>query len=153
MAGREVYEFGEFILDVAERRLSKGGAPVPLEPKAYEVLLALVCNAGRLLSKHQLLDLVWPESFVEEGILAVHVSVLRKTLGPGRHRYIETVSGGVIASALYNEPTGLRRQRRVSITFRKVKDATVVREPRPVSSTDRRKRAVATARDQSRLVD
>ena len=42
MAGPEVYEFGEFILDVAERRLSKGGAPVPLEPKAHEVLLALV---------------------------------------------------------------------------------------------------------------
>jgi len=65
MAAREVYEFGEFILDVAERRLSKGGVPVPLEPKAHEVLMALVRNAGRLMAKRQLLDLVWPDSFVE----------------------------------------------------------------------------------------
>ena len=93
MAGREVYEFGEFTLDVSERRLSKGGEPVPLEPKAHEVLLALVRNAGRLLTKRELLELVWPESFVEEGILAVHVSGLRKALGQGGRRCIETVSG------------------------------------------------------------
>jgi DNA-binding winged helix-turn-helix (wHTH) protein/tetratricopeptide (TPR) repeat protein len=94
MAGPEVYEFGEFILDVAERRLSKGGVPVPLEPKAQEVLTSLVRNAGRLMPKREILDLVWPESFVEEGILAVHVSVLRKALGQGGRHYIETVSGG-----------------------------------------------------------
>ena len=93
MSAREVYEFGEFILDVAERRLSKEAVPVALEPKAHELLTALVRNAGRLVSKRQLLDLVWPESFVEEGILAVHVSALRKALGPGERRYIETVSG------------------------------------------------------------
>src|SRR5690242_813297 len=93
MPGREVFEFADFILDVAERRLSKGGVPVPLEPKAHEVLVALVRNAGRLMPKRQLLDLVWPQSFVEEGILAVHVSVLRKALGGDGRRYIETVSG------------------------------------------------------------
>src|SRR5512141_2339055 len=92
MAGPEVYEFGEFTLDVAERRLSKAGNPVSLEPKAHEVLLVLVRNAGRLLTKRELLEEVWPESFVEEGILAVHVSGLRKALGQTRRRYIETVS-------------------------------------------------------------
>jgi DNA-binding winged helix-turn-helix (wHTH) protein len=92
MAPREAYEFGEFTLDVSERRLSKGGRPVSLEPKAHEVLLALVRNAGRLLTKRELLDLVWPESFVEEGILAVHVSGLRKALGQAGQPYIETVS-------------------------------------------------------------
>jgi DNA-binding winged helix-turn-helix (wHTH) protein/tetratricopeptide (TPR) repeat protein len=91
MAPRETYEFGEFTLDVSERRLSKGGQPIPLEPKAHEVLLALVRNAGRLLTKREFLDLVWPESFVEEGILAVHISGLRKALGQGGQRYIETV--------------------------------------------------------------
>jgi DNA-binding winged helix-turn-helix (wHTH) protein/tetratricopeptide (TPR) repeat protein len=90
---REVYEFAEFTLDVSERRLLKGSEPVSLEPKAHEVLLALVRNSGRLLTKRELLDLVWPESFVEEGILAVHVSGLRKALGEGGRRYIETVSG------------------------------------------------------------
>jgi len=63
-------------------------------PKTYDVLLALVRSAGRLATKRELLDLVWPETFVEEGILAVHISTLRKTLGDdeGERRYIETVS-------------------------------------------------------------
>jgi DNA-binding winged helix-turn-helix (wHTH) protein/thioredoxin-like negative regulator of GroEL len=93
MAVLEVYEFGEFTLEVSERRLSKNGEPVSLEPKAHEVLLALIRNAGRLMTKRELLDQVWPESFVEEGILAVHVSGLRKALGQDARRCIETVSG------------------------------------------------------------
>jgi len=95
MAGGERYEFGEFTLDASERRLSKNGQPaiVPLEPKAYDVLLTLIRRAGRLVTKRELLDLVWPESFVEEGILAVHVSAVRKALGDrGGARYIETVA-------------------------------------------------------------
>jgi len=63
-------------------------------PKTYDVLLALVRGAGRLVTKRELLDLVWPEISVEEGILAVHISTLRKALGDygGKKRYIETVS-------------------------------------------------------------
>ena len=80
MAG-ELYEFGEFTLDASERRLTRGGQVVFLEPKAHDVLLALVRKAGRLVTKRELLELVWPESFVEEGILAVHISGLRKALG------------------------------------------------------------------------
>ena len=67
---------------------------IPLEPKAHDVLVALLRSAGRLVSKRNLLELVWPESFVEEGILAVHISTLRKALGDeaAGQRYIETVS-------------------------------------------------------------
>ena len=56
--------------------------------------MALAHHAGRLLTKQELLDLVWPESFVEEGILAVHMSNLRKALGDrdNRRQYIETIS-------------------------------------------------------------
>jgi DNA-binding winged helix-turn-helix (wHTH) protein/tetratricopeptide (TPR) repeat protein len=89
MAGREVYQFGEFTLDVEERRLTRRGQGIVLAPKAYDVLVALVRNGGRLVRKSELLRMVWPESFVEEGILAVHISQLRKALG-GR-QYIETV--------------------------------------------------------------
>jgi DNA-binding winged helix-turn-helix (wHTH) protein/tetratricopeptide (TPR) repeat protein len=92
--GGERYEFGEFVLEASERRLSKHGQAVPLEPKAFDLLVALVRHAGRLATKQELLGLVWPESFVEEGILAVHVSALRKVLsdsGRGR-QYIETVA-------------------------------------------------------------
>jgi DNA-binding winged helix-turn-helix (wHTH) protein/tetratricopeptide (TPR) repeat protein len=89
MTGGERYEFGEFTLEVAERRLSRGGHPVPLAPKAHDLLVVLTRNAGQLVTKRDLLELVWPESFVEEGILAVHISALRKALGSG---FIETVS-------------------------------------------------------------
>jgi len=94
MAASERYEFGEFMLDAAERRLRKGSQAIPLEPKAHDVLLALVRRAGRLVTKRELLELVWPESFVEEGIVAVHVSSLRKALanGDGSQNFIETVS-------------------------------------------------------------
>ncbi|HTS63400.1 MAG TPA: winged helix-turn-helix domain-containing protein [Candidatus Acidoferrales bacterium] len=85
----ETYEFGDFLLEASERRLSRNGQPVPLSPKAFDLLAALAGNPGRLLPKRELLDLVWPASFVEEGILAVHVSALRKALGEG---YIQTVS-------------------------------------------------------------
>src|SRR4026209_2991185 len=86
----EVYEFGEYVLDVAERRLLKAGAAVPLAPKAQDVLVALVRRAGNLITKRELLDLVWADVAVEEGVLAVYVSALRKALGPDE--YIETIA-------------------------------------------------------------
>ena len=94
MAGSEIYRFGEFTLDASERRLSRSGRDLLLAPKAFDVLLALIRRGGRLVSKRELLDAVWPESFVEEGILSVHISALRKSLGErgGGDRYIETVA-------------------------------------------------------------
>lgn len=94
MVSGERYEFGDFTLDVTERRLTHLQQPVKIPPKAYDVLVNLVRNAGRLQTKQELLDAVWPDSFVEEGILAVHVSALRKALGDkGRDpRLIETVA-------------------------------------------------------------
>lgn len=91
----EVYEFGEFRLDIPERRLSRRGLPIPLAPKAHDVLTMLVRRAGRLVTKRELLATIWPDSFVEEGILAVHVSGLRRALGEANRvsQYIETVSG------------------------------------------------------------
>jgi DNA-binding winged helix-turn-helix (wHTH) protein len=91
---RERYTFGEFTVDVAERRVARRGQDVTIAPKTHDVLVELVRRAGRLVNKRELLDLVWPDSFVEEGILAVHVSSLRKVLGDDRRRaaYIETVS-------------------------------------------------------------
>jgi len=67
-----------------------------LAPKAYDLLVALVRRAGRLSSKSELLEAVWPDSFVEEGILTVHISALRKALGNGNGGwdYIETVARG-----------------------------------------------------------
>jgi hypothetical protein len=84
MAGLEVYEFGEFTLGARERRLGRGIRAITLEPKSYDVLLALVRRAGQLASKRELLKLVWPESFMEEGIHAVHISSAAKYLAMPR---------------------------------------------------------------------
>lgn len=89
-----VYTFGEFTLDTTERRLLADGRALTIAPKAFDVLTMLVSRAGRLVSKQDLLDAIWPGAHVEEGILTVHVSNLRKTLGDAgpEHRFIETVS-------------------------------------------------------------
>jgi DNA-binding winged helix-turn-helix (wHTH) protein/pimeloyl-ACP methyl ester carboxylesterase len=87
------YQFGPFHLDVRERRLSRGGEVIPLRLKVFDTLLALVQNAGRLVTKQELLDTVWPETTVEENNLNHNVSVLRKALGEKAtgQQYIETV--------------------------------------------------------------
>jgi DNA-binding winged helix-turn-helix (wHTH) protein/Tfp pilus assembly protein PilF len=91
---RDVFHFGEFTLDIQERRLQRGAHVVHLEPKAFDVLVALLRHHGRLVSKDELLARVWPDSFVEGGILTVHVSALRRALGDETRPsvYIETVA-------------------------------------------------------------
>jgi DNA-binding winged helix-turn-helix (wHTH) protein len=93
-ASSEIFHFDEFTLDVRERRLLRGAEAVRLSPKAYDVLVALVQQRGRLVTKDELLKRLWPESFVEEGGLTVQVSALRKALGEDAQRpiYIETVA-------------------------------------------------------------
>ena len=80
MTRPERYEFGGVALDVAERRLTCGTAHVHLSPKAFDVLTALARRAGQLVTKAELLAEVWPDAFVEEGILTVHIAALRKAL-------------------------------------------------------------------------
>jgi len=89
-----LYEFGPFQLDPPERLLVCDGKPVSLSPKAFDLLLALVDRSGHLVEKDELLKIVWPGSFVEEGNLAVTISLVRKALNDdrGQHKYIETVS-------------------------------------------------------------
>ena len=93
MATRELYSFGAFTLDVADRRLSHGDTAVQVSPKAYDVLVVLVRYAGRLVTKDDWLARVWPDAFVEEGILKVHISSLRKALGDlaDNPAYIQTI--------------------------------------------------------------
>jgi DNA-binding winged helix-turn-helix (wHTH) protein len=89
-----VYEFGPFVFEPAERRLSREGTLVPLKPKIFDLLVALVERHGHLVTKQELLDIVWANTFVEEGNLTYSISTLRKALGDGQHgtRYIETVT-------------------------------------------------------------
>ena len=94
--GKHLYEFGPFRLDPAERSLLRDGKAVPLTPKAFELLVLLVENRGHLLKKDELIQRVWPNTFVEEANLAQNVSALRKALDDknGGAQYIETVPKG-----------------------------------------------------------
>src|SRR5262249_32657343 len=90
---KHIYEFGPFRMDAAEHLLLRDGESVPLTPKAFDLLLALVERHGHLFEKEELLKKVWPDTFVEETNLTSNISQLRKALGDGEngHRYIETM--------------------------------------------------------------
>ena len=87
------YKFGCFCLHPSEKQLLREGKPVPLAPKVYDTLLLLLESQGRLLEKSELLNRLWPGSFVEEVSLAHAISQLRKALREGTDgaSFIETV--------------------------------------------------------------
>jgi DNA-binding winged helix-turn-helix (wHTH) protein/TolB-like protein/Flp pilus assembly protein TadD len=89
------YSFDSFTLDASRRALLRDGETVPLKPKTFEMLLALVQNHGRVVGKDELMRELWPDSFVEEANLTQQVSLLRKALGddPKEPRFIVTVPG------------------------------------------------------------
>lgn len=92
---RELYEFGDFRLDASRRCVSRGEEPVHLNSKAFETLLVLVRNRNRVLLKDELMQVLWPDTFVEEVNLAQNISALRRVLGetPGENRFIATIPG------------------------------------------------------------
>jgi predicted ATPase/DNA-binding winged helix-turn-helix (wHTH) protein len=87
------YQFGPFRVDVEDRILTRAQQVIPLNLKTFEILVALVENAGKVLTKDVLMKKVWPDSFVEEGNLTKGIFVLRKVLGdrPGGGPWIETL--------------------------------------------------------------
>lgn len=89
----EFYDFGRFRVKSEERLLLRGEELVPLTPKAFDVLLTLLENDGRIVKKDDLMKKVWPNTFVEEGNLTQNVSLLRKALGESADgpQFIETV--------------------------------------------------------------
>src|SRR5262245_31171318 len=90
---RNIYHFGPFSLDQFEQRLLCNGNLIQVTPKSFDLLVALVENRGHLVTKEQLMERVWPDSFVEEANLSVKMSELRRALGetPNENHYIETV--------------------------------------------------------------
>src|ERR1700730_5223754 len=83
------YEFGPFRIDTLNRQLRRDGELVPLKAKAVDTLLLLIQHRGDVVEKDDLMELLWPESFVEEANLTQNVYTLRKALGEGS--YIETI--------------------------------------------------------------
>ncbi|MEO8575020.1 MAG: winged helix-turn-helix domain-containing protein, partial [Pyrinomonadaceae bacterium] len=88
----KIYSFARFRLDAAERLLFDGDKSIQLPPKAFDTLLLLVTNSGKVLAKERMLTEIWEGSFVEENNLAQNISLLRKLLGESSGaKFIETV--------------------------------------------------------------
>lgn len=89
-----IYEFGPYRLDSSKRVLTCEGETISLTPKATDILIILVRNAGELVEKDELIRQVWPDTFVEEANLTQNIFRLRKALDDDRAgpRYIETVT-------------------------------------------------------------
>jgi pimeloyl-ACP methyl ester carboxylesterase/DNA-binding winged helix-turn-helix (wHTH) protein len=88
---KRFYVFGAFRIDVTDRLLFRDNSVVSLTPKAFDTLLFLVENSGRVLGRQEIMSEVWPDSFVEENNLAQNISALRKVLAPAGSKLIETV--------------------------------------------------------------
>jgi len=89
------YEFDSFQVDVRRRLLMREGQVVPLTSKVFEILLTLIRSQGRVISKDEMMNLVWPDCFVEESNLAQNIFLLRRILGEKKneHRFIITIPG------------------------------------------------------------
>src|SRR6185503_8082189 len=91
---KHFYRFGSFILDTDQRVLFREDKPVPLTPKVFDTLLILVEKKGRIVEKDELMNRLWPDTFVEETNLTFNIKQLRKLLGDDARQpvYVETVS-------------------------------------------------------------
>ena len=90
-----VFEFERFRLDASKRLFFDADEPVPLMPKAFDILRYLVEHAGSVVEKNDLMDAIWPDTAVEENNLTQNISALRKVLGEKHreNRFIATVPG------------------------------------------------------------
>ena len=92
---KELYEFGPFRVDPEKETLLREGEPVPLTPKTFQILLVLIRHNEEVVTKDDLMKMVWPDTFVEEANLSRNIFMLRKALGESApdHKYIVTVPG------------------------------------------------------------
>jgi len=134
-AGRRFYLFDSFRVDVNERLLFKEDREVTLTPKVFDTLLVLLENSSHVMTKKELMQQVWPDSFVEENNLAQNISILRKALGKSRdgEQYIQTVPkrgyrfvGDVRATGGDEESVIVRERTRARIVVERDDDDRVI---------------------------
>jgi DNA-binding winged helix-turn-helix (wHTH) protein/tetratricopeptide (TPR) repeat protein len=97
----ESYQFGPFVLDTGRMSLARDDRELELRPKAYQTLLVLVRNAGRVVSKDELVAAVWPNVVVNDDALAQCVRDVRKAIADNGHHYIRTLSR---RGYMFNQP-------------------------------------------------
>ena len=141
----KVYRFGDIEVDIATREMTRAGETVLLNAKTFDLLQVLVENRGKILSKDELLEIVWPGQFVEENNLTVQMSTLRKALGNGKP-VIKTIPGKgysfVADVTTVNDPTD------VVVESHEI-SRIVVEEFSPTSELSSERRLVAKPRSKS----
>jgi DNA-binding winged helix-turn-helix (wHTH) protein len=118
-----IYEFGDFCIDAVNHLLLRRGRPVPLKPKAFDTLLILIKNRGRVIEKDVLMELLWEDTFVEEANLTQNIYELRKVLGESAREpyYIENVPKrgyrfvGEVKESASENADAMREERRAAI--------------------------------------
>jgi DNA-binding winged helix-turn-helix (wHTH) protein/TolB-like protein len=133
---KSFYDFGQFRLDMAERILLRDGKHIPLQPKTFETLLALVERHGHIVEREELMRLVWPDTFVEEVNLAKNISILRKLLAEAdpSTEYIQTIPkrGYRFAAEVRKAQEPLRE---TDVIAPPVQPATATSEPEALTQT------------------
>jgi DNA-binding winged helix-turn-helix (wHTH) protein/TolB-like protein len=133
---KSFYDFGQFRLDMTERILLRGGKHIPLQPKTFETLLALVERHGHIVEKEELMRLVWPDTFVEEVNLAKNISILRKLLAGAdpSTEYIQTIPkrGYRFAAEIRTAQEPLSEPDAIALS---IQPATEISEPEVVPQT------------------
>jgi DNA-binding winged helix-turn-helix (wHTH) protein/pimeloyl-ACP methyl ester carboxylesterase len=133
-SGKEIYRFDQFQVDASKRLLFENGEIVSLTPKAFDTLLALVESQGNVVSKEELMQIVWPNQFLEENNLAQNIHAIRRALGEGigNARYVETIpKRGYRFVAQIEVSTKTERQLDVGayeVSFKSVPDGPQARE-------------------------
>ena len=134
----DIFQFGEFRIDPLERTLRRKDSAVTLQRRAFDVLLYLVQNPGRVVTKDELLKNVWPDAFVDENNLTQSISVLRKALDqrPGENTYITTLPGRgyqfIVPVEVVRQSEGAERRRRAGDT---VQGGSLVLQQRTVTTS------------------
>jgi adenylate cyclase len=108
--GHEVSRFDGFTLDRRHRCLRAGERVIELRPRSFDVLVCLVERAGRLVSKDELIEAVWPNVVVTDESLTRCICDVRRALGDGEQEIIKTLPrrGYLFAASVEQEPVGLR---------------------------------------------
>jgi DNA-binding winged helix-turn-helix (wHTH) protein/tetratricopeptide (TPR) repeat protein len=129
--GKELYEFGPFRVDPEKQMLLRDGKPIALTPKAFQLLLVLVRRSNQIVSKDDLMNAVWPDTFVEETNLTRNIFALRRAMGESeRDRYIITVPGHGYRFAEHVRPVAEEERRIVAATYSKVQVRIAETKPR-----------------------
>jgi TolB-like protein/DNA-binding winged helix-turn-helix (wHTH) protein len=131
----QFYEFGPFRVDAQKRLLLHEGEPVPLTPKAFDILLVMLARHGEALGKEELMQAVWPDVAVEENNLTRNISTLRKALGekPNEHRYVVTIPGNGYRFVAAVRTTGAEAERHEDMA----RESTVAAETEQHGGTER----------------